>query len=143
MRIYVASSWRNEYLGVVIARLRLAGHKMFDFRDPDGAFSWANVDPKWTHAFLQGLNHPEARRGFSRDMAGLRGAEVVLLVLPCGRSAHLEAGWAKGSGKPFLVYLPEPIEAELMYGMADLVTDDLSLIIDWLQKFSPGRGSWT
>ena len=32
--IYVASSWRNEYYPEVVAKLREAGHDVFDFRNP-------------------------------------------------------------------------------------------------------------
>lgn len=33
-RIYVASSWRNKYQPEVVAALRKAGHKVYDFRNP-------------------------------------------------------------------------------------------------------------
>ena len=37
------------------------------------------------------------------------------VVLPCGRSAHTEAGWFAGRGKKTVVYIPERQEPELMY----------------------------
>ena len=33
-RIYVASSWRNQYYPAVVTRLREAGHEVYDFRNP-------------------------------------------------------------------------------------------------------------
>ena len=33
-KIYVASSWRNEYYPEVVAKLREAGHDVYDFRNP-------------------------------------------------------------------------------------------------------------
>ena len=33
-KIYVASSWRNEYYPEVVEKLREAGHEMYDFRNP-------------------------------------------------------------------------------------------------------------
>ena len=33
-KIYVASSWRNEYYHEVVEKLREAGHEMYDFRNP-------------------------------------------------------------------------------------------------------------
>ena len=33
-KIYVASSWRNEYYPEVVAKLREAGHEVYDFRNP-------------------------------------------------------------------------------------------------------------
>ena len=34
MKIYVASSWRNAQQPAVVARLREAGHEVYDFRNP-------------------------------------------------------------------------------------------------------------
>jgi hypothetical protein len=47
------------------------------------------------------------------------------LVLPSGISAHLEAGWCKGAGKPVVVYAPELKEAELMYKLFEEGSDVL------------------
>ena len=53
-KIYVASSWRNQYFPEVVKKLREYGHEVYDFRNPPhdhGAFMWKNVDPdfeKWT-----------------------------------------------------------------------------------------------
>ena len=33
-RVYVASSWRNQYFPEVVKRLREAGHEVYDFRNP-------------------------------------------------------------------------------------------------------------
>ena len=38
-----------------------------------------------------------------------------VLVLPCGRSAHTEAGWFAGKGLKTIVYMPEKHDQELMY----------------------------
>jgi hypothetical protein len=43
-----------------------------------------------------------------------------VLLLPCGRSAHLEAGWMGGAGKLSWILAPpapQTIEPELMYGL--------------------------
>ena len=45
-KIYVASSWRNEYYPEVVAKLREAGHDVYDFRNPpsgDPGFKWSGV----------------------------------------------------------------------------------------------------
>jgi len=45
------------------------------------------------------------------------------MVMPCGRSSHLELGYAVGQRKKTVVLLSQS-EPELMYKMADyLVTD--------------------
>lgn len=54
---------------------------------------------------------------------------ACLLVLPCGRSAHTEAGWMAGMGKRVIVYIPEMQEPELMYKLFDEVVDNLDDLV--------------
>jgi hypothetical protein len=125
--IYVASSWRNTYYDDVVVALRAAAFDVYDFRRPDPSvparqgFSWAEIDPQWQswspERYREALEHPIAQHGLGRDIAALFPCEACVLVLPCGRSAHLEAGHALGAGRPVIAYIPEPIEPELMYGM--------------------------
>ena len=122
--IYVASSWRNERQPEVVQALRNAGFEVYDFRTPsegNRGFHWSEIDPKWqawTPAqYRRYLNHPTARAGFSTDMKALDGADIVVLVMPCGRSAHLEFGYLIGRGRPGFILLSDG-EPELMYRMA-------------------------
>lgn len=140
MRIYVASSWRNELQQEVVKVLRDAGHEVYDFKNPsetDKGFAWSDIDPnwqKWTNKeYRAALNHPIAEKGFNNDFNGMRWAEACVLVMPCGRSAHSEAGWMQGSGKPVIVLQPKEAEPELMYKIYELVTDSLNEVIDHLE----------
>ena len=53
-KIYVASSWRNTFYPEVVAKLREAGHNVYDFRNPpsgDPGFKWSGVSEdymEWT-----------------------------------------------------------------------------------------------
>ncbi len=127
-RIYVASSWRNPYQATVVGALRHAGHEVYDFKNPkpgDRGFSWKQVgheedfvDPNqgWSAERLRAaLLHPVAQEGFANDVGAMEWASEFCLVMPAGRSAHLEAGWAMGRGKPCSVFVPDPVEPELMY----------------------------
>ena len=45
-KIYVASSWRNQYYPEVVKALREAGHEVYDFRNPPrggNGFRWTDV----------------------------------------------------------------------------------------------------
>ena len=84
--------------------------------------------------FIAHLDHPIAVQGFASDFTALQGADALLLVLPCGRSAHLEAGWAIGAGKPTAILIPEPMEPELMYRMADPILHDLAQLAPWVDQ---------
>lgn len=139
-RIYVASSWRNPYQPEVVAALRKAGHEVYDFRNPKdnpGGFHWADVDENWQdwqpEEYIRNLTHPVAEKDFKADLDAMLWADTCVLVLPCGRSAHTEAGWMAGAGKKVIVYIPEMQEAELMYKLFDFVSGDLNEIIGYLK----------
>ena len=136
-KIYVASSWRNKYYANVVDRLRAAGHEVYDFRHPPSGtsgFHWTDVDPaaaNWTFAqYAAGLTHPLAERQFKNDIDALTWADTCVLVLPCGRSAHTEAGWMAGRGKKVIAYIPEMVEPELMYKLFDTVVGNLDDLAD-------------
>ena len=136
-RIYVASSWRNQYFPDVVTRLREAGHEVYDFRNPPHGgtgFHWTDIDPKapeWTFAqYAEGLHHPLAERQFQADIDALNWADTCVLVLPCGRSAHAEAGWMAGAGKRVVAYIPEMVEPELMYKLFTAVAGTLDELVE-------------
>lgn len=143
-RIYLASSWRNPLQPQAVKMLRDAGHEVYDFRNPtpdNCGFSWAEIDPDWRNwtpeQFIKGLTHPLAQRGYSLDKEGLDWADTCVLLLPCGKSAHLEAGYAIGQGKPTLIVLHTDLfEPELMYlltGSTVRVVLDLSHLVESLE----------
>lgn len=122
MKIYVASSWRNLIQPEVVLRLRSLGHDVYDFRNPapgNTGFSWREIHPDWENwtpeQYREALNHPVAKEGFRHDMTALRECQACLLVLPSGRSASWEFGWALGNGKHGAVLMLDKCEPELMY----------------------------
>ena len=135
-KIYVASSWRNQFYSEVVKALRSAGHEVYDFRNPPhggSGFHWTDIDenaPAWNFGqYAAGLHHPLAEKQFSADLDALKWADTCVLVLPCGRSAHTEAGWMAGAGKKVVVYIPEMVEPELMYKLFDGVVGTISDLI--------------
>jgi hypothetical protein len=139
MRIYVATSWRNDFQPEIVKDLRAAGHEVYNFRDEEG-FHWTEVDPNWKDwkpsEYIWGLKQPAAERGFKRDMDALKWCEACVYVMPCGPSASMEMGYAKGAGKIVIVYIPALREPDLMVKMADHITNDFSEVLDLL-AFKP------
>lgn len=151
MKIYIASSWRNDRQPEVVVALQTAGHDVYDFRNPkpgDQGFRWREVananqlcDPQKFRDEV--LTHPRAREGFESDMNALRNSDACVLVLPCGRSAHLELGWATGQGKRTIVLLTDPLdEPELMYLMNDRLCVSIEEVVEALhvEKRWPVQG---
>jgi hypothetical protein len=141
MRIYCASSWRNLHYDDVLEILCGKGYEVYSFRNPtpgDDGFHWSEIDPDWpswtTEQYRAALQHPLAQVGFAQDKLALQMADVTVLVLPCGRSAHLELGYAAGLGQRTAVLMLEPQEAELMYLLCDRVCLSMDELLAWLQE---------
>lgn len=153
--VYVASSWANPTQVAVCAALKSAKIEHYDFRKPEGTdrgFHWSEVMPSYDGGdrapgsgeqkadideYLAALEHPAAHVGFLRDMDAMRRADTFILVLPCGRSSHLELGWAVGKGKNTAILLDPSYEdnkvtPELMYKMVDFLSPSLFDLLGWL-----------
>jgi len=146
MKIYLASSWRNEQQPEVLKELREAGHQVYDFRNPEGGtgFGWSQIDPGWQSwscsEFIVNLQHPLAQSGFKSDMDALHWCDACVLLMPCGRSAHLELGWAAGAGKVTAVLLAGASEPELMYLMNNAMFTETQHLLEWLDIAAwPGK----
>jgi hypothetical protein len=145
MNIYVASSWRNSYQPAVVHGLREVGHEVYDFRHPtkdDDGFNWKEIDPSWQQwsikDYIEALSHPLAEAGFEMDFDAMKQADVCVLVMPCGRSAHLEAGYFCGVNKPLLILTSEG-EPELIYKMADSIHEGMGSLLIRLQEIADGE----
>jgi hypothetical protein len=144
LKVYVASSWRNPYQPEVVARLREAGHVVHDYKaavPEDGAM--AGIDPstlRFTPEELRiALEHPLARSSFQRDMDALRACDACVLVLPCGKSAHLELGWAVGAGKRTIALLSGECEPDLMYRMVGRLCVSMEEVLAALEEAPAGQ----
>ncbi len=125
VKIYLASSWRNEQQPVVLAALRAAGHEVYDFKNPapgNVGFGWRQCHsqpPPWSAAVTaEVLDTPRAVEGFAFDFDAMRWADAIVMLQPCGRSAALELGWGCGAGKLTIALLVDGQEPELMLKMA-------------------------
>lgn len=68
-------------------------------------------------------------------MDALNGAECTVLVMPCGRSAHLELGYACGAGQLTIAILGDD-EPELMYKMCTNLVTDTEGAIECIKNYS-------
>ena len=135
--IYVASSWRNLLQPAIVSLLRRLGHTVYDFRNPGltrQGFRWNDIDPNWQDwtlkEYVDALSSPFAELGFENDASGMKKADCCVLVLPCGRSAHLEAGWFVGKSRPLYILAVDKTEPELMYKMATKILCSLDELFD-------------
>lgn len=136
----MASSWRNEFYPEVVEALRRAGHEVYDFRNPpsgDEGFKWSCVAEnymEWSpQEYREQLEHPKAVRQFDNDIKAMEACDTCVLVLPCGRSAHTEAGWFAGRGRTVVVYIPVRQEPELMYKLFSAVCCSMDELVESLK----------
>jgi len=142
MKIYLASSWKNAGLVYDYALdLRRKGYNVDAFVDASTGryvFDWReivkNKDLLDAKIFLE---DPRSLKAFREDKKWLDWCDCLILILPAGKSSHLEAGYIKGQGKMLIIYAPQTFESgkfDVMYGFADLLTDDYLEVIDFLRK---------
>jgi hypothetical protein len=140
MKVYVASSWRNQYHNKVVQDIRTLGHSVYDYREK--GFGWSQIytlpgDGKLPLKELTDLlNHPLSKIAFSNDSIGIHDSDVAVLVLDSGKSSHIEIGYQFGrsvNNKYSIILIPEgvKVEPELMYSWSDfIINDDISEIRD-------------
>lgn len=142
-RIYVASSWRNAHQAGIVQLLRtIPDCEVYDFREPvpgNNGFHWSQIEPDWRSMtvprFREVLDSELAVTSYRHDMGALNQCKLCVLVMPCGRSAHLELGFARGAGKKTAVFYPPGVEIdpELMYKMCHLITGDEDELVAWVK----------
>lgn len=134
-RIYVSSSWKNEYQPILVEELRKRGHEVYDFRHPDGRNDrnvWETVSEKVglsekyvnntlsPNDFKEMASTEEAEMRFCDHFCAMMQADTCILLLPCGRSSHAEAGFMRGLGNSvFVMDTSNEVIPELMYLMFD------------------------
>ena len=119
---FIASKYRNKDEVLDLARkLRQKGKTVYCFIESEASIKNlgdldANAEdaikkfesiPNWSTS-------PAVREVFEMDMEALKNSETVILLLPAGKSSHLEAGVAYGLGKN-LILIGEQKEAESLY----------------------------
>ena len=142
MRIYLASSWRNESFEDMRRELYYEEHDVYNFRAT--GFKWsrytseAQCDVAVEYRRLLGMVSVE--QAYETDYKALESADAVIMLLPCGNSSHLEAGWAIARGIPTAAFMNgQPVDLDLMYRMFGLVTDSYSQLFAWLRSVSSYR----
>lgn len=140
-RIYLATSWKNEWHEPVLQTLRETGHEVYDFKNPGHGvkgFSWSQMQNEdWTiESFRDAIQSEDrALAGFACDLRGMLWASVCVLLLPCGRSAHLEAGWFAGQGKPLIIAMQPGEGPDLMYLFAQHIVVNSEELVQVLESY--------
>jgi nucleoside 2-deoxyribosyltransferase len=124
LKIYIASSWKNNVEAINLADiLRADGHEVDCFCDTSTGryvFHFSEVGPLDEIDAIGFLQDSRAQRAYREDKKHIDWADAVVMLHPCGKSSHLEAGYAVGAGKKLFMLGEFPKgEFDVMYGFAD------------------------
>ena len=135
LRVYIASSWRNEHYAAVLAALRAAGHHCLDWRESNFHFP----DCATRLDYVQALHSSDASAQFRRDLRAVEEADAAVLLLPAGASAHAEAAWAAAKDKQVIVYLgDEKPQPELMHRLFNGFVENIDQLLFVLSSTQAG-----
>jgi hypothetical protein len=135
--IYLIGALKNKEIPKIAKSLRSKGFEVYDEWWCPGEFAdlnWQEYSRFNELTYPQALNSWHAKQVFEIDKGHLDRCSSAILVLPAGRSGHLELGYILGSGKKGYILLDgEPDRFDLMYKFAALVTTSLDDIIKELK----------
>lgn len=118
--VYLIGSLRDERIVLLGKRLREeAGVEVFDdwhAAGPTADDSWQKYETLRGRSYKEALHGLAAEHVFEFDRRHLSRATHVVLVMPCGKSGHLELGWSVGKGKKgYVLFDKEPERWDQMY----------------------------
>ncbi|KKM81590.1 hypothetical protein LCGC14_1328290 [marine sediment metagenome] len=137
-KIYLIGALRNEQVPHLGNALRDLGFDVVD----DWHGTGYEADEKWReYEQIRGRNYKEALQGlaakhiFQFDKHHLDTSDFVVMLLPAGRSGHLEFGYAIGQGKPgYILFDGEPDRYDVMYQFANDIFFDSRELLETLRK---------
>jgi nucleoside 2-deoxyribosyltransferase len=137
--VYIIGSLRNEKIPQVGNLLRANGWDAFD----DWYGAGHEADDKWRdYENLRGRTHKDAlfgyaaRHVFAFDQYHLKRCDIAVLVMPAGKSGHLELGYFVGLGKPgFILFDGIPDRYDVMHQFATDVFNSQEELIQGLEAY--------
>jgi len=145
--IYLIGSLRNPEVPKLARILRDAGHDVFDdwyAAGPEADDHWMRYEQERGHNFATALDGYAAQHVYKYDKSHLDRCGVGVLLMPAGKSGHLELGYMIGQGKPGYILLPsEPERFDVMYNFASGVFNNREALLNALNgpNIRPGTPS--
>lgn len=134
--IYIIGSLRNKKIPEVGNAIRNLGIEAFDdwyAAGPEADDFWQAYEKTRGNDYRDALKNWAAQNVFDFDRKHLNRVDAGLLVLPAGKSGHLELGYLIGLGKPGYILLDgEPDRYDVMYNFAERVFLSLDEVVAYL-----------
>jgi nucleoside 2-deoxyribosyltransferase len=137
-RIYLIGSLRNPEVPKTSQLLRSAGHYVFDewySPGPQADEYWQAYEQQRGLRYVEALNEPHAWNVLNFDKRNLDQCDTAVLLLPAGKSGHMELGYMVGCGKrTYIVLNGEPERWDVMYRFATQCVYDVHSLLEVLAK---------
>lgn len=135
MKIYIASSWRNQHAVEMLTRLlRYQGHEVLSFVENDHGEGHGAVK---SMNFEEWVQTDQAEKSFRYDTQGATQSDLVIYIGPSGTDAWAEVGAAWGAGVPIIGLWAKGEQVGLMRRMMDCWFDDYAKLLDAVREFAP------
>lgn len=121
-KVYLMGSLRNPEVTKVAAALRALGLDVFDdwmAAGPEADDHWQKYETARGRNFREALKGHAAQHVFHYDKKHLDESDEGVLVMPAGKSGHMELTYLVGKGKPAHILMTgEPDRFDVMYNFA-------------------------
>lgn len=130
---FISGRWRNrDNVLDLTNKIRAKGKKVYCFLEADHSKERVKDDPEASMQAFEKLDWKTdlyVRKVFNNDMNAQRESENFVLLLPAGKSAHIEAGASYGMGRKCIL-VGEQTEAESLYLIFDEVYSDVKSFLE-------------
>lgn len=139
MKLYLIGSLRNPKIPTIANELRTIPElEVFDdwySAGPEADDKWKEYETQRGHSYGEALKGYAARHVYAFDHHHLATSDITALILPAGRSGHLEFGFSLGQGKRgFILLDEEDVRWDVMYQFATYVCKDLGELKECIQR---------
>lgn len=142
--VYLIGSLRNPQVPELAKWLRAKGYDVFDdwyAAGPEADDYWQKYETDRGHTYAEALKGYAAKHVYNFDLAHLKRCDAGVLLMPAGKSGHLELGYMIGMGKPgFVVFDKVPDRYDVMYQFANgvyMTWVEMELELRAALKFEP------
>jgi len=136
--VYLIGSLKNPRIPDVAEALRNAGYEVVDdwyAPGPEADDWWQRYEKRRGRNFREALRGLHVQHVFEFDKYHLDRCDIAVLVMPAGKSAHLELGYAIGRGKHgFILLDKEPERFDIMARFARDVVYTVDELLEALGK---------
>lgn len=139
-KLYLIGSLRNPRVQEIAAEFRklLPTWEVFDdwqAAGPEADDYWRDYEKAKGHDFAKALEGYAAKHVYEFDKHHLDTSDAAILILPAGKSGHLELGYMVDKGKYTAIMLDDdPDRFDVMYSFVDKVTRSVADIVEDLNE---------